>query len=234
MQVGDGLTDFTPSPEESRAIIQAGYACPATLLVQFQNDNFDETPEMQRLLSDRLAGSSAAGARSVSSSMPASGYTSAWNSIDEDVSMDNLLTQLQELQASLQEQEQMRQPKQPGASELQQLLLTGSHVTPCGAQLQGSFGPSPFDALLSNTSSSGSQADLQNLASKVLAFLDNKRSQAAERRAGMLLPLQQPLMPAVLASDGDTSDAEAGGEEAQEPASAAAAAPEAVVTGTSS
>lgn len=190
MQVGDGLTDFTPSPEESRAIIQAGYACPATLLVQFQNDNFDETPEMQRLLSDRLAGdgssSSAAGTRSVSSSVPASGYTSAWNSIDEDVSMDNLLTQLQELQASLQQQEQMRQQKRPGASELQQLLLTGSHVTPCGAQLQGSFGPSPFDALLNNTSSSGSQADLQNLASKVLAFLDNKRPQAAERRAGML------------------------------------------------
>jgi hypothetical protein len=190
VQVGDGLTDFTPSPEESRAIIQAGYACPATLLVQFQNDNFDETPEMQRLLSDRLAGdgssSSAAGTRSVSSSVPASGYTSAWNSIDEDVSMDNLLTQLQELQASLQQQEQMRQQKRPGASELQQLLLTGSHVTPCGAQLQGSFGPSPFDALLNNTSSSGSQADLQNLASKVLAFLDNKRPQAAERRAGML------------------------------------------------
>jgi hypothetical protein len=206
--------------------------------VQFQNDNFDETPEMQRLLSDRLVGISSssgsnAGTGSVGSSVPASGYTSAWNSIDEDVSMDNLLTQLQELQASLQEQEQMRQQKRPGASELQQLLLAGSHVTPCGAQLQGSFGPSPFDVLLSNTSSSGSQADLQNLADKVLAFLDNKRPQAAERRAGMLLPLP---MPTVVASGGDAADAEETGGDAEAVSATTAAAapePEAVVTSTS-
>lgn len=216
-QVGDGLTDFTPSPEESRAIIRAGYACPATLLVQFETDNFDETPEMQRILSERqvstagcssssdaaaaaaagaAAGAAGAAAGAASSSAPASGYTSAWNSIDEDVSMDNLLQQLQELQSALQSQELQRQQQQQlgggSAPELQQVLLPGTHVTPVGAQLvQGSFGPSPFDVVLSNTSGAGSQAELQVLGKKVLSFLDSRRPQAVQRRASML-PQQQP------------------------------------------
>jgi hypothetical protein len=209
-QVGDGLTDFTPSPEESRAIISAGYACPATLLVQFENDNFDETPEMQKLLSNRQAGittssSTAAAATAIaagsdgstrgvsvgSSSVPQSGYTSAWNSIDEDVSMDNLLQQLQDLQSAMQSQEQQRQQQPGGVPELQQMLLPGSHVTPCGAQLQGSFGPSPFDVLLSSTSGPDSQADMRILSQKVLGFLDNRRPAAVQRRAGMQQQWQQ-------------------------------------------
>ncbi|WIA39607.1 hypothetical protein OEZ86_005689 [Tetradesmus obliquus] len=61
-EVGDGLTDFRPTPEESRALIAAGYSCPATLLVQFEDDkNFDETPEMQQILSARFASLSSSG-----------------------------------------------------------------------------------------------------------------------------------------------------------------------------
>lgn len=236
MQVGDGLTDFTPSPQESRAIIKAGYACPATLLVQFENDNFDETPEMQLLLSERQAGSSGGAADSSlaaagtaaaggQASVPQSGYTSAWNSIDEDVSMDNLLQQLQELQASLAQQEQQRQRQQTpgGAPELQQLLLQGSHVTPCGAQLQGSLGPSPFDVLLSSSSSSGSQAQLQNLAQQVVSFLGSRRPQATLRRAAMqqVAQQQQPIMRNAGGAAGGSAGA---GEETAAPAAAVATA----------
>jgi hypothetical protein len=220
-QVGDGLTDFTPSPEESRAIIRAGYACPATLLVQFENDNFDETPEMQQLLADRQAGSSSSSSSSSTAvvsrpvSAPQSGYTSAWNSIDEDVSMDNLLQQLQELQSSLAYQEQQRQQQQQvarGTPQLQRLVLQGSHVTPCGAQFQSSLGPSPFDVVLRNTSSSGSQAELQNLANQVLVFLNVKRPQAVQRRASMQQQQQQqpPAGPAVSSAgvaEGSSADA---------------------------
>jgi hypothetical protein len=241
-QVGDGLTDFTPSPQESRAIIKAGYACPATLLVQFENDNFDETPEMQLLLSERQAGGSSSSsggsaAAAADSSMaagtgagaagggqasaPQSGYTSAWNSIDEDVSMDNLLQQLQELQSSLAQQEQQRQPQVPGgAPQLQQLVLQGSHVTPCGAQLQGSLGPSPFDVLLSSSSNSGSPAELQNLARQVLSFLDSRRPQATLRRAAMQQQQAVQQQPQAAGAAGGGAGTE---EESAAPAATAAA-----------
>ena len=183
--------------------------------MQFENDNFDETPEMQRLLANRQAGittssSTAAATAAIaagsdgstrvvsapgvsvgSGSVPQSGYTSAWNSIDEDVSMDNLLQQLQELQSALQSQEQQWQQQPGGVPELQQMLLPGSHVTPCGAQLQGSFGPSPFDVLLSSTSGPGSQADMRILSQRVLGFLDNRRPAAVQRRAGIQQQWQQ-------------------------------------------
>lgn len=48
MQVGDGVSEFTPSPSESRALIQGGYDASAQplLLVRFQDDSIDETPEV--------------------------------------------------------------------------------------------------------------------------------------------------------------------------------------------
>lgn len=51
-QVGDGNSDFTPSPEESRQIVRAGYMPSATptLMVQFANDSIDQTPEMLDIL----------------------------------------------------------------------------------------------------------------------------------------------------------------------------------------
>lgn len=51
-QVGDGNSDFTPNPEESRKIVRAGYnpTLTPTLMVQFTNDSFDQTPEMLDIL----------------------------------------------------------------------------------------------------------------------------------------------------------------------------------------
>ena len=51
-QVGDGTSDFTPSPEESRQFVRAGYRPSATptLMVQFADDSIDQTPEMLDIL----------------------------------------------------------------------------------------------------------------------------------------------------------------------------------------
>lgn len=50
VQVGDGTTDFTPAPEESRALIRERYRVAPTLMMRFSDDSTDETPEMERIL----------------------------------------------------------------------------------------------------------------------------------------------------------------------------------------
>jgi hypothetical protein len=182
-QVGDGLTDFRPTPEESRALIAAGYSCPATLLVQFENDNFDETPEMQQILTARINNPSSSSSSSGDSTSPsavqeapaaaaAAGSAShadgdaivdAWSSIEEDIDIDKVLQQLQQLQQQQQQQGwQQQQQQQPGLPGLQALLLQGSHVTPCGAQV-------------GSRDSNSSSSELKNLASNVLGWLENAR-----------------------------------------------------------
>jgi len=42
-QVGDGFTDFVPSPLESRGLISRQYDVPETLLIRFSDDGIDET-----------------------------------------------------------------------------------------------------------------------------------------------------------------------------------------------
>jgi hypothetical protein len=198
LQVGDGLTDFRPTPEESRALIAAGYSCPATLLVQFENDNFDETPEMQQILTARInklssssSGDSTAAGASVAAAAAAAGSASqadaeavvdAWSSIDEDIDIDKVLQQLQQLQ---QQQQGWQQQQQPGLPGLQALLLQGSHVTPCGAQVGSG---------ISNSSSS----ELKNLASNVLGWLDNARRAGVGSRgmAAVGVTQQQQVAPA--------------------------------------
>ena len=49
-QVGDGSVEFEPSPAQSRALVSAAYRVPFTMLVQFENDAIDETPDMARIL----------------------------------------------------------------------------------------------------------------------------------------------------------------------------------------
>ena len=49
-QVGDGSVEFVPTPAESRALVASAYRVPYTMLVQFENDAIDETPEMARIL----------------------------------------------------------------------------------------------------------------------------------------------------------------------------------------
>ncbi len=43
--------EFVPTPAESRALVAAAYRVPFTMLVQFENDAIDETPEMAAILS---------------------------------------------------------------------------------------------------------------------------------------------------------------------------------------
>ena len=44
LQVGDGVTEFTPAPLSSRSLIAERYKVPRTLLVRFADDPIDETP----------------------------------------------------------------------------------------------------------------------------------------------------------------------------------------------
>ncbi|BDA45920.1 hypothetical protein COCOBI_08-0120 [Coccomyxa sp. Obi] len=58
-EVGDGTLEFIPTPAESRALVQSAYRVPYTLLIQFENDAIDETPEMTRVFrSSNPAGTS--------------------------------------------------------------------------------------------------------------------------------------------------------------------------------
>lgn len=50
LQVGDGKTDFAPTPAESRNIVRESYSVASTLLVQFSVDSFDQTDEMAAIL----------------------------------------------------------------------------------------------------------------------------------------------------------------------------------------
>lgn len=49
-EIAGGAQDFTPTPEESRAIAEQGYHCRATLFLRFREDGIDES----RLLASRL------------------------------------------------------------------------------------------------------------------------------------------------------------------------------------
>lgn len=54
-QVGDGTTDFTPSPEESRQLISRSYRVTPTLLLRYADDGIDESPEMERILRSSMS-----------------------------------------------------------------------------------------------------------------------------------------------------------------------------------
>lgn len=54
LQVGDGITNFTPTPSESRALVRESYSVPKTLLVRFANDSIDETPEMAAVVTGKF------------------------------------------------------------------------------------------------------------------------------------------------------------------------------------
>lgn len=162
--MGDGLTDFRPSPEESRAIIAAGYTCPATLLVQFETDSFDETPEMEQILTgprDCLAaGYAAAAATAESTAVTAAVEADAWSSIDEDIDINRVLASLGQLRQQRQQQQQQYMQDSTGqvpSSPLQRLVLPGSHITPCGAQL------------------GQDNAEFKNLARQVLSWMNSRR-----------------------------------------------------------
>jgi hypothetical protein len=219
LQVGDGLTDFRPTPEESRALIAAGYSCPATLLVRFENDNFDETPEMQQILNARFENLSSSNSGSGTSTptvmeadaaaaaAAATAAADAWSSIDEDIDIDRVLQQLQQLQQPQQGWQQQQQQQQPPG--LQSMLLPGSHVTPCGAQVTR------------GNEQNSSSSELKNLSNKVLGWLESARRAGLSSRSVAAPVSRQPVAAAAAAAAGSS------GAQMQD-AAAAAAVPAAV------
>jgi hypothetical protein len=50
VQIESGVSNFSPTPAESRIIIASRYSVPKALMIRFQDDNIDETPDIVRLL----------------------------------------------------------------------------------------------------------------------------------------------------------------------------------------
>lgn len=50
VQIELGATNFNPTPQESRSLIASRYSVPNALMVRYENDNIDETPEMLDLI----------------------------------------------------------------------------------------------------------------------------------------------------------------------------------------
>lgn len=211
-QVGDGFTDFRPTPQESRAIVSAGYWCPDTLMVQFEDDSIDQTPEMMRLLTERLGTLSPAstttsrssvddaeGDGDGSSSTAAWGPALTWSSVEEDMDSRSLELEWQQLQQRQQQQWSRSSMSSSGTSgsssgfslfnstppspRLQQLVLPGTHITPCGAQVQAA----------AVGGYKRHEAALKTLADQVLLWLDETRSRPAAPRWPQVARTRQEL-----------------------------------------
>lgn len=50
MQIESGVTNFDPTPADSRVLIASRYTIPQLLMIKFADDGIDETPEMLSLL----------------------------------------------------------------------------------------------------------------------------------------------------------------------------------------
>ena len=132
-EVGDGASDFTPAPAESRALIRDGYAVPRSLLVRFEDDGIDESEEMAALLEGRggEGGEGGDGAAAAGGRVP----------------------------------------------RVRLLRLPGSHITPCGADVD--LGPAGAVGALADARA-GSQADVRRMAAEVAAWV---AAVAGEERA---------------------------------------------------
>lgn len=51
-EVGDGARDFNPNPESVRAVAKRSYRARRTLVIQYDNDGLDESPEVEKLLNE--------------------------------------------------------------------------------------------------------------------------------------------------------------------------------------
>jgi hypothetical protein len=158
-QVGDGVTEFTPTPSESRALIASAYRVPRTLLVRFEDDGIDETPEMAALLAGALSGGSgseASGSEGSSGGEEGSGSSGggAWSTGEWSDTEGAAASAAARVGPG---------PLPP----VRELLLPGTHLTPCGADLDlGAVG----GALgLARARESG-QADVRRLVREVSAY----------------------------------------------------------------
>jgi hypothetical protein len=181
-------------------------------MVQFEDDSIDQTPEMMRLLTERLSTLSSAsttssssvddtegdGAGSSSSSTAAWGPALTWSSVEEDMDSRSLELEWQQLQQRQQQQWSRSSMSSSGTSgssgfslfnanppspRLQQLVLPGTHITPCGAQMQAA----------AVGGYKRHEAALQTLADKVLLWLEESRSRPAAPRWPQVARTRQEL-----------------------------------------
>lgn len=145
-QVGDGIMEFTPIPESSRALIASQYKVPRTLLVRFADDPIDETPLIAAALRQTRPQGEACQPlhnpwRLVLLHLEArhqAGRQSVPNIFTMLCSMDRTCTRLQHLKRL---RHTCWTPAYDAASErsryagLVDITLPGSHGTPCGVDV---------------------------------------------------------------------------------------------------
>ena len=189
MQVGDGSVEFVPTPAESRALVATAYRVPFTMLVQFENDAIDETPDMARILS----GTNAAGARSPHPGQP------IWTGGDRACTLRQEISCPSNWQGACTlpaDQLGGRHPffqlhagllkslAQPAWAVIarhactragtSRVVLPGTHITPCGGDVAWQVGRSfsPVDALALGVKAVV-QADIRRLGDRLIAWLEN-------------------------------------------------------------
>jgi hypothetical protein len=167
MQVGDGLSDFTPTPSESRVLVQAGYAVPNSLLVSFTDDSIDQTPELEAML--RSAQRERAQARSQLPGDAASTSASATAAGGVELGSSRGRYSLVGSRA-----EYLPPPPLPPACST--MVLPGTHVTPCGGEVLWGVGRvfTPLDALLM-VGKVALETDGRRLGAQVAGWLDAQR-----------------------------------------------------------
>ncbi|PRW60336.1 glycerol transporter [Chlorella sorokiniana] len=183
-EVGDGFTDFYPPPAETRSIIGAGYQCPATLLVQFTDDNTDETPEAEAILrTDWRRGGSASG--STAGNGASSGGSGSGGGGGSGASSPNGSGS-----KGLPSRSSGRGASAGGARRgVTRVVLPGTHLTPCGTSAPWRLEPGePF-------------GPAEALAAAGLAALQGDTLRLADRLVHWSLQRAAPTtMPASLAA----------------------------------
>jgi len=207
-EVGDGVTEFTPTPAESRALIAEGYRVRRSLLVRFEDDGIDETGEMARLLEAALAvgggggeeggGGGSEGRGGDERGGEGEGSGAAASSEGEAEGAAHAATSSGEWSAASSGAESSSSDGEGGwgaaaaavasAGQLprvRELVLPGTHLTPCGSDVDFNVGPAGLvlggvDAALQRARAD-SQADVRRLVAEVAGFVN---AVAAEVRLG--------------------------------------------------
>ncbi|KIY99858.1 hypothetical protein MNEG_8101 [Monoraphidium neglectum] len=158
-EVGDGVTEFIPTPAESRALIAGSYSVPRTLLVRFSDDSIDETPEMVGLLRAAAAGTRRGRGEGSGYLSDGPGSGSDWGGGDVGGGDSG------DSGEGYEDGGEEGGPAGAGRGllEVRELVLPGSHVTPCGTDVD--WGLEPL-----RRAAAESQADVRRLVAEVAAW----------------------------------------------------------------
>ena len=77
-QVGEGVQEFTPPPEETSRLISTDYSVPSTLLIRFTDDDIDQTDDIAEVMRQKHPTSKRFGCCKLSGTVGYNGHASWW------------------------------------------------------------------------------------------------------------------------------------------------------------